>query len=536
MRRQKTDVIQVPRDNIVVEGYGLGTLKVLKRKRIVDKQFVNLEDIKLTAKTLSSELGKIVSDPSLPREVREISQVHQLLLEDPFLWKKLEDASVDGKIKIEDYERIRDEIISLLLSTGNPLIQQRVDDIKDLFRNLLLGSSERLDNLRGSVVYSEEFLPSDVMKLSILGVKALLSTQGSHTTHAAILARAFEIPYIIRLPNLSEYEEKRVFVDAVEGKIIINPNETNIHEYERIIEKYTKEKEEIEKYGELKFDDIKIMANISVPQEIEVAKKKGADGIGLFRTEFLFVGRDNPPSEEEQYLVYKKALETFYPEEVVIRLLDIGGDKKIEYLAVDNEENPFLGLRGIRLLLKHKEILKTQLRALLRASAHGNLSVLVPMVTLPEDIEKLLEIIQETKEELLAEGKEIGSFKLGIMVEVPSVIWLIEKIAPYIDFVSIGTNDLTQYIFAADRNNPSVAKYYQDEHEVIFEIIATIAEKAKKFNLPVGVCGELAGKLGATEKLSQLGVTKLSVSPFKVPFIKRKIYEIQTGQERTYKG
>lgn len=528
MKSQKTNVIQVPRDYIVVEGYGLGTLKVLKRKRAVDKQFVKLEDIKLAAKTLSSELSKIVNDPSFPKEVREISQVHQLLLEDPFLWKKLEDASVDGKIKIENYESIRDEIISLLLSTGNPLIQQRVDDIKDLFRNLLLGSFEGLDDLRESIVYSEEFLPSDVMKLSTLGVKALLSTQGSHTTHAAILARAFEIPYIIRLPDLSGYEGELVFVDAVEGKIIINPDQTKIREYEQIIEKYTKERKEIEKYGKLKFDNIKVMANISVPQEIEIAKKKGADGIGLFRTEFLFVGRDSPPSEEEQYLVYKKALETFSPEEVVVRLLDIGGDKKIEYLKIDDEENPFLGLRGIRLLLKHKEILKTQLRALLRASVHGNLSVLVPMVALPEDIEELLEIIQETKEELVAEGKEVGPFKLGIMVEVPSVILLIEKIVPHIDFVSIGTNDLTQYIFAADRNNPSVAKYYQDEHEVIFEIIATVAEKAKKFNLPVGVCGELAGKLGATEKLLQLGVTKLSVSPFKVPFVKKRIHELQT--------
>jgi len=246
MGRQKSKVIQIPRGNIIVEGYGLGTLRVLKRKRTIEKQFINLEDIKLAAKTLSSELSKIVSDPFLPKEVQEISQVHQLLLEDPFLWKKLEDASIDGKIKIEDYERIRDEIISLLLSTGNPLIQQRVDDIKDLFRNLLLGSSEGLDNLRGSVVYSEEFLPSDVMKLSTLGVKALLSTQGSHTTHAAILARAFEIPYIIRLPDLSEYEGKLVFVDAVNGRIVIDPDETSIRESEKIIERYTKEKEEIE--------------------------------------------------------------------------------------------------------------------------------------------------------------------------------------------------------------------------------------------------------------------------------------------------
>jgi len=526
MEKKANRVLQIPKNNIVSEGYGLGKLRVIRRKRITEKQFISLEDLKLAAKTISLELDKIIRDISLPEEVREISQVHKLLLEDPFLWKKLEDASVDGKIKIEDYEHIRDEIISLLLSTGNPLIQERVDDIKDLFRNLL-ESSERFDDLKDSVVYSEEFFPSDIIKLSTLGVKALLSARGSHTTHAAILARAFEIPHIIRLSDLSEYEGKTVFVDAVNGMIVIDPDDTSLQEFKKIIQKYTIEKEEIEKYGKLKFENVKVMANIGVPQEIEIAKKKGADGIGLFRTEFLFVGRDNPPSEEEQYLVYKKAIETFYPEEVVIRLLDVGGDKKLEYLPIESRENPFLGLRGIRLLLKHKAILKTQLRALLRASAHGNLSILVPMVTLPEDVKELLEVIQETKEELLTEGKEIGSFKLGIMVEVPSVIWLIDEIAPYIDFVSIGTNDLTQYIFAADRNDPLVARYYQDEHKVIFEIIATITKKAKNFNLPVSVCGELAGKENAVDKLLQLGVSKLSVSSFSIPFIKKRIYEIQ---------
>jgi len=275
MEMQKNKVIQIPKDDIIVEGYALGTLKVLNRKGTTKKQFINLEDIKLNAKTHSSDLSKIINDLSLPKEVREISQVHQFLLEDPFLWKKLEDASVDGKIKIEDYERIRDEIISLLLSTGNPLIQQRVDDIKDLFRNLL-GYFERFDNLGDSIVYSEEFFPSDVVKLSTVGVKALLSTQGSHTTHAAILARAFEIPYIIRLPDLSEHDGKMVFVDAVIGRIVIGPDDANVREFEKIIKRYTKEKEEIEKYGRLKFDDIKVMANISVPQEIEVAKKKGS--------------------------------------------------------------------------------------------------------------------------------------------------------------------------------------------------------------------------------------------------------------------
>ncbi|ASJ10659.1 hypothetical protein A3L12_04780 [Thermococcus sp. P6] len=534
--KTKNKVIQIPRSNIVSEGYGLGTLRVLNRKKTTERQFINLKDIKLAAKTLSSELNKIISDPSLPREVREISQVHQLLLEDPFLWKKLKDASVDGRIKIGDYEHIRDEIISLLLNTNNPLIQQRVDDIKDLFRNLLLESAERLDDLNNSVVYSEEFFPSDIIKLSIFGVKAFLSTSGSHTTHAAILARAFEIPYIIQLPDLSKYEGKTVFVDAVLGKIVIDPDNANVREFEKVIRRYTKEKEEIEKYGRLKFNGIKVMANIGVPQEIEIAKRKGADGIGLFRTEFLFVGRDNPPSEEEQYLVYKKALETFYPEEVVIRLLDIGGDKKLEYLSGDDEENPFLGLRGIRLLLRHKEILKTQLRAFFRASTYGNLSVLIPMVTLPEDIKELLGIIQEIKEELLTEGEKIGSFKLGIMIEVPSIMWLIDKIAPYIDFVSIGTNDLTQYIFAADRNNPLVSRYYQDEHEIIFEIITTIAEKAKNFNLPVSVCGELAGREDAIAKLLESGITKFSVSSFKIPFIKRKIYEIQTVKKGDVKG
>ncbi|MCA6214157.1 phosphoenolpyruvate--protein phosphotransferase [Thermococcus bergensis] len=264
------------------------------------------------------------------------------------------------------------------------------------------------------------------------------------------------------------------------------------------------------------------MANIGFPQEIEIAKKKGADGVGLFRTEFLFLNREHPPSEEEQFLIYKKVLEAFYPDMVIIRLLDIGGDKQIPYIEMPREENPFLGVRGIRFLLKHKDILITQLRALLRASRYGNLGILIPMVTKPEEVISVKKIIEKVREEI----EEKSNFKIGIMVEVPAVIFSIEEFVPYIDFVSIGTNDLTQYMFAADRNNIEVSEYYDDESNVILTTIKLVADKLSKTSIPIAVCGELAGKPHMVEPLLKIGVKEFSVTPSKIPKIKKQIYNV----------
>lgn len=516
---------------IVSEGYALGHLVILAKKVDFQKdQEITLEELKKAAEKLKSKLLE-ATEKETSQEVKEILEVHTMILDDPFLWDSLSSKASHGKITIEDLNNVRDEITEIFLSIDNPLIRERQYDVKDVFTKLLYevyGREKKMVS-SGNIVYLEEIFPSEVVEFKNLGVGAILCKKGSHTSHASILAQSLDIPFIYNVPDLSEYDGKLVFVDAIHGKIIIEPSEEEVKILKELIEKYNKEKTEIEKYSSIKFDDVKVMANIGVLQEIDFAKKKGADGIGLFRTEFLFLNRKSPPSEEEQYLAYKKVLESFYPDEVIIRLLDIGGDKELPYLNVSNEENPFLGVRGVRLLLKNRDLLRTQLRALIRASFYGNLGIMIPMVTIPEDVIEVRKIIREIEEELEKEGIKVGNFKVGIMVEVPSVVFNLDDFIPHIDFVSIGTNDLTQYMFAADRNNQEVSEYYRDEDKVIINAIQLVVNKMLKVGKPVAVCGEIAGKVHMIEKLLDIGLKEFSVAPAKVPRVKKRIYELKTA-------
>lgn len=514
---------------IVSEGYAFGHLIILTKKVDFQKdQKITLEELKKAAERLKSKLLEAIKKET-SQEVKEILGFHTMILDDPFLWDRLSNKASHGKITIEDLNKVRDEVIELFLNIDNPLIRERQHDVKDVFTKLLyeVYGEEKKRISPGDIVYLEEIFPSEVVEFKNLGVGAILCKKGSHTSHASILAQSLDIPFMFNVPDLSEYDGSLVFVDAVHGKIIVEPSKEEIKILKELIEKYNREKAETEKYSLIKFDDVKVMANIGVLQEIDFAKKKGADGIGLFRTEFLFLNRKAPPSEEEQYLAYKKVLESFYPDEVIIRLLDIGGDKKLPYLNVSNDENPFLGVRGVRLLLKNRDTLRTQLRALIRASAHGNLGILIPMVTILEDIIEVRKIIREIEGELKEEGVKVGNFKVGIMVEVPSVVFNLDEFIPHIDFVSIGTNDLTQYMFAADRNNQEVSKYYRDEDKAIINAIQLVVNKMSRVGKPVAVCGEIAGKVHMIEKLLNIGLKEFSVAPAKVPRVKKRIYELK---------
>lgn len=521
------EMIKINPRYIVSEGYAYGNLKCVKRKIGTKDRIIEVEDLKNAAKRLTRVLEtKYISAP----DIAELGEIHKMILEDPFLWSEIEKHAQNEKIHLADLLKIRDEILKMLIETGNPLIIERQYDIKDVFNALITevtgrGRKEK-EIFPGDIVYLDEVYPSDVIELHRKNVGAILSKKGSHTSHAAILAMSLEIPYVYNIPDLHKYDGQPIFVDAVDGKIIIDPSPERAQEIQKILQQYQEEKKELEKYTKLRFKDIKVRANIGFLQEISIAKKKGADGVGLFRTEFLFLNRPHPPSEEEQFLIYKKVLEEFYPEEVVIRLLDIGGDKQIPYLPMPREENPFLGVRGIRFLLKHKKLLITQLRALVRVAKYGNLGILIPMVTKPEEVIAVREIIENIKADL----QESGEFKIGIMVEVPAVVFAIEEFIPYIEFVSIGTNDLTQYLFAADRNNPEVSEYYNDEHGMILSLIKLVIDKASKAKIPVAICGELAGKPNMTEKLLKIGVKEFSVTPSKIPRIKKQIHKVTSSK------
>lgn len=511
--------MRVSPSNIISEGYAYGVLRCLVKSRAsFDRSLlIGLEELRKKVDSLAEKISKKYKGSDL---LEELGEVYVMILNDPLLWEEFEKRAKNrgGKLSAKDILEVRDYITSLLLESGNPLIQERQDDVKDLF-NYLLSETVYPEIQKGDVVYVDELYPSDVLQFHEIDVGAILSKKGSPTAHASILAQALEIPYIINVPPLDEHCGLQVFVDAVQGEIVISPASTG--RIKELIERYEMEKQSLKKYSSMRFEGIEVMANIGFLQEVEIAKRKGADGVGLFRTEFLFLNRTKPPSEEEQFLVYKKVLEAFSPDRVVIRLLDVGGDKEVPYLKLSREENPFLGVRGIRALMRNRDILEAQLRALIRASKYGNLGILIPMVSKPEEVIYIRDMIK--KIEGSTEG--YGKFTVGIMIEVPSVVFSIEKFIDYIDFASIGTNDLTQYIFAADRMNTEVSEYYNDEDEAVLRAIEAVAEKLREAKKPVGICGELAGKSHVIGRLIKIGVSSFSVAPAKVPRIKKAVYE-----------
>ncbi|ALM76024.1 phosphoenolpyruvate--protein phosphotransferase [Thermococcus barophilus] len=511
--------IQVNPSNISSEGYAYGILKCLdkeKEQRDVERLF-SLEELKNRAEKIGRTL---VSQYSGNKLLESFADVYSLILQDPLIWDEFEKRAKqkDGKLSKEDIFEVRDFVISLLVDSGNPIIRERQDDVRNVF-NMLISGNTVSEVSSGDIVYLDEVLPIDMINFYRAGVGAVLSRRGSPTSHASILAQALEIPYIFNVPPLDDYCGMSVFVDAVRGEIVINPNKELVL---GIIGTYEEERRELEKYCRIRFNHVKIMANIGFLFEVETAKKKGADGVGLFRTEFLFIGRSEPPSEEEQFLIYKTVLEKFYPDKVIIRLLDVGGDKGIPYLELPEERNPFLGLRGIRVLLNNRDLLETQLRALLRASVYGNLGILIPMVSKPKEVIQVKRLAEHLAHELNIERIP----QIGIMIEVPSVVFSFEKFINHIDFASIGTNDLTQYIFAADRMNPLVSEYYDDEDDAILNAIRIAIRLMKNARKPIGVCGELAGKRHMVKTLIKIGVSSLSVSPSKIPWIKREVYKV----------
>jgi phosphotransferase system enzyme I (PtsI) len=320
-----------------------------------------------------------------------------------------------------------------------------------------------------------------------------------------------------------------LIVDGENGIVVADPDKPTIKIFIEKKEKEEKEKVELEKIKFMKLKtksgkEIEILANIGNPEDAETALKNGADGIGLYRTEFLFLGRENPPSEEEQFEAYKKVLEKFKDKPVIIRTLDIGGDKQIPYLNIEKELNPFLGVRAIRLCLKNTELFKTQLRAILRASIYGNPKIMYPMIAIKEEIEKANSILEEVKSELKSKGVPFKeNIQVGIMVEIPSAALNAEKLAKYVDFFSIGTNDLIQYTFAADRTNEKVSYLYNPLHPALLKLVKFTIEASHKYGKKTGMCGEMAGDLKAIPQLIKMGIDELSMTPTKIPYAKKFI-------------
>ena len=517
----------------------------VKRERIEDTeaQKQRVED----AKALATEQLQEIYDKAL-KEVGEanaqIFEIHMMMLEDldynDSICNIIETQSVNAEYAVAVTS---DNFAEMFSAMDDAYMKERAADIRDisnrLIRNLQAGGS---DNVLGDdkvIICADDLAPSETVLLDKEKVLAFVTAHGSSNSHTAILARNMNIPAIIGLGDafLSEIKDgDSAIVDGFTGEIFISPDEETMAR----LEKKQKEDEEKKKLlQELKGKEnvtldgkkINIYANIGSVDNIGAVLLNDAGGIGLFRSEFLYLESNDYPTEEQQFAAYKKVLESMAGKKVIIRTLDIGADKQVDYFNLAKEENPALGYRAIRICLTRPEIFKTQLRALYRASAYGNLGIMFPMITSVSELEKILAICAEVRAELAAESVEMAEkVELGIMIETPAAAVISDLLAPMVDFFSVGTNDLTQYTLAVDRQNPEIEEFCDTHHEAILRLIEFSAQSAHKHGAWIGICGELAADTSLTERFLRMGIDELSVSPTFVLKVREAVRSVDLSQ------
>ena len=516
------------------EGIGIGKVVVIREQDLSYEQKVvaNIENElerlhnavdKFMANTerLAAEMEKSVN----PKEA-QIIRGHMEMLADPFMVSQMDDMIKDESMCAEAAaETVLNMFKAMFEGVEDELIQQRatdVDDIKARLLRILLGIQEAdLKTLPpGTVLVVGDLTPSMTAELKRENIEAIVTESGGMTSHSAILSRALEIPAVLSVLNatVTLKDGATVIVDGSNGEVINDPTVAEAEEYEKKRAEYFAEKERLRAYigkESLTADGIKkdVFCNIGNPKDGIKAKEKDGEGVGLFRTEFLFMDRDSIPNEEEQYEAYKKVCDTLANKTVIIRTLDVGGDKEIPYMNLPKEENPFLGFRAVRYCLQNKDQFSLQLRALIRANADtsGNLWIMVPMITTVSEFREVKAFVEELAAEL---GMPVP--KVGTMVETPAAFMIADKLAKYCDFFSIGTNDLTQYIMAADRGNSKVAYLYNTYDPAVLRAIRQIIETGVEGGIPVGMCGEAAADPLLIPLLISFGLTEFSVSPTSV--------------------
>ena len=534
----------------VYKGIAMGPVVVLrkndyqvKRTRSEDAE-AEAARVDVALKASQEQLQKLYD--KAVKEVGEASaaifEVHQMMLEDEDYLEAIQNMIRTEQVNAEYAVAVTgDNFAEMFASMDDDYMKARSADIKDiserLVRNLSGQGDVDLSSIEPSVIVADDLSPSETVQMDKDKILAFVTVHGSTNSHTAILARMMNIPALIGVKmDLEELQTgMTAVVDGFGGKVTFEPDEELKAQTEARMQE---EEEKLKLLQELKGKEnitldgrkINIYANIGSVADIGYVMENDAGGIGLFRSEFLYLGRNDFPTEEEQFQAYKQAVQMMAGKKVIIRTLDIGADKQVDYFNLGNEDNPAMGYRAIRICLKQPEIFKTQLRALLRAAVYGNLSIMYPMITSTEEVKRIYEIVAEVEEELKAQEIQYKIPEQGIMIETPAAAIISDRLAEMVDFFSIGTNDLTQYTLAIDRQNEKLDEFYNPHHEALLRMIQMVVDNAHKCGKWAGICGELGADVTLTEQFVRMGLDELSVAPSMVLKLRKIVREMKVEE------
>ncbi|MCI8380383.1 MAG: phosphoenolpyruvate--protein phosphotransferase [Lachnospiraceae bacterium] len=523
------------------KGVAIGKIKEFGAKKVevnkttvsdVEAEIARFEAAKETA---SAQLGSLYEKAvaEVGEENAAIFEVHQMMLEDEDYLDGIKGMIRDEQVNAEYAVSVNGQNFSdIFASMDDDYMKERAADVKDISARvvrILAGVEEGGAAMEEpSILVAEDLAPSETLQLDRSKVLAFVTRKGSTNSHTAILARTMNIPALVMVSEAEHVDGLMGIVDGKEGKLIVEPDEETIKSYQDKLEAQKKEQEllnalkgkpSVTKDGR----KVNLYANIGGVEDAEAALANDAEGIGLFRSEFLYLQSNDFPTEEEQFEAYKAVAEKMEGKRVIIRTLDIGADKQIGYFGLDKEENPALGYRAVRICLNKREVFRTQLRALCRASAYGRIAIMVPMIISVWEVQTVKKILAKIREELLEEGKEVGEIEFGIMIETPASVIIADELAKEVDFFSIGTNDLTQYTLAIDRQNAKLDMFYNAHHPAILRMIKMVVDAAHKEGIWAGICGELGADTTLTEEFVNMGVDELSVSPAMILPVRNKV-------------
>lgn len=525
----------------VFGGVAMGRLSIYqKNDQVVKRTRVSDTDAEIKRYQDATEKSKAqlanLYDKAL-KEVGESSaaifEVHQMMLDDLDYQESVTNMIQNENVNAEYAVAMTgDNFSEMFAAMDDGYMKARAADVKDISNRIisvLQGIEDtELDSNEPVILVAEDLAPSETVQLDKSLLLSFVTRYGSTNSHTAILARTMNIPALIGVDYSEDIDGHYGIVDGFEGILYVDPDEETIAKYQK---KQEEEQEKARLLQELKGQpnitkdgkEIKLYANIGGVGDVPSVLQNDAGGIGLFRSEFLYLESDTFPTEEEQFNAYRSVAQTMAGKKVIIRTLDIGADKQVDYFNLAHEDNPAMGYRAIRICLEQPDIFKTQLRALYRASYYGNIAIMFPMIISVDEVKRIKEIVEEVKQELKEQGIEYGEVELGVMIETPAAVWMTEELGKEVDFFSVGTNDLTQYTLAIDRQNPRLDSFYDAHHPAVLRAIQMTVENGHKGGAWVGICGELGADTSLTETFLRMGVDELSVSPSRILAVRAAI-------------